>query len=393
MTGLNPDLALALNWPPSNPGFPPFDTYTVTSSTSATGTFGNPQQYVSPGPGAPGELVYTGLLASTDYYFRIVAANATGAGPISSTFGPFTTNNGNLVSTSLISAASTATNPINIVFLAEGYRVSEQAAFDSTCSGLMNGFMSLAPLAANTSKINFYKINVNSTVSTNSGLTSVPQKSYFGTYNTTQVFFDISIVTHAMTQTIPAYTVAVLVININDSAPSPRVDAIPTALSGIGSICCTTSANVVIGGATNNPQPPWWVFAHEMGHALFGLADEYVVTTGAYTGAEPSEPNITINTNRNTIKWRNLISPTTALPTVTNPGCGGVSVPTGVLPSGVIGLYEGAGPGGCGVYRPDVICHMLDVATLTGNPQTVITFVPFCNVCVQAMNAKFATIS
>ena len=69
---------------------------------------------------------------------------------------------------------------------------------------------------------------------------------------------------------------------------------------------------------------------HEMGHTAFGFADEYeyYASSGSgetghdrYTGSEPSRPNVTINTNRVTNKWLNLILTSTPMPTTSNPNC------------------------------------------------------------------------
>ena len=62
---------------------------------------------------------------------------------------------------------------------------------------------------------------------------------------------------------------------------------------------------------------------HEMGHTAFGFADEYEYYAGCgidvghdhHPGTEPSQPNVTINPNRGTIKWGSLILPTTPVPT------------------------------------------------------------------------------
>ena len=51
---------------------------------------------------------------------------------------------------------------------------------------------------------------------------------------------------------------------------------------------------------------------HEMGHTAFGLADEYEYFAGCggeaghdhHPAVEPTEPNVTVDTNRATIKWR-----------------------------------------------------------------------------------------
>ena len=60
-----------------------------------------------------------------------------------------------------------------------------------------------------------------------------------------------------------------------------------------------------------------YVFVHEFGHHITGLADEYytsdVETTN--TKVEPWEPNVTINADPATIKWKELLSPGVSVPT------------------------------------------------------------------------------
>jgi hypothetical protein len=66
----------------------------------------------------------------------------------------------------------------------------------------------------------------------------------------------------------------------------------------------------------NSPTP---VGLHEMGHMVGGLCDEYDAVGGNYTGGEPGCPNMTIDTLRASIKWRDFVNPSTPLPTA----CGG----------------------------------------------------------------------
>ena len=61
----------------------------------------------------------------------------------------------------------------------------------------------------------------------------------------------------------------------------------------------------------------WAVMAHEFGHGTGGLADEYCAKPGTYTGGEPGAPNVTTNTNRATLKWRQFVNPATPVPTGT----------------------------------------------------------------------------
>jgi hypothetical protein len=63
-----------------------------------------------------------------------------------------------------------------------------------------------------------------------------------------------------------------------------------------------------------------YVFVHEFGHHFAALGDEYYTSDVAYeTGAEekvePWEPNITALTDPKRLKWRDLVSPGTPVPT------------------------------------------------------------------------------
>jgi IgA Peptidase M64/Peptidase M64 N-terminus len=64
-----------------------------------------------------------------------------------------------------------------------------------------------------------------------------------------------------------------------------------------------------------------YVFVHEFGHHFAALADEYYTSDVAYeTGAvaakpEPWEPNVTALRDPATLKWRDLVTPGTPLPT------------------------------------------------------------------------------
>ena len=112
------------------------------------------------------------------------------------------------------------------------------------------------------------------------------------------------------------------------------------------------------GGATE-------IAIHEMGHTAFGLADEYPTTpaeneTGHdhHPAGEPTEPNVTTNTNRNTLKWGWAVAAATAIPTMSNPNCAQVDSRASPVPTGTVGLFEGAHYYHCGGFRPEYDCKM-----------------------------------
>ena len=103
----------------------------------------------------------------------------------------------------------------------------------------------------------------------------------------------------------------------------------------------------------------WQVLAHEFGHGLGALADEYC-TSRTYSGGEPGNVDATINTNRATLKWRQFVDPVTSIPTGVG-ACAGYT--QGARPSTwddtqSVGLFEGGGTNGTGMYRPVINCRM-----------------------------------
>ncbi|KAA0254662.1 MAG: peptidase M64 [Acidobacteria bacterium] len=156
-----------------------------------------------------------------------------------------------------------------------------------------------------------------------------------------------------------------------------------------------------------------YVFVHELGHAFAGLADEYYTADVAYeTGRkdlpEPWEPNVTALRDPASLKWRELVSEGTPIPTPWDKEpfeaasraveaerkrrlAAGASpeevdalfreqqaAQTKALSStrfsGKVGAFEGAAYEATGLYRPAADCIMF-----TRDP------VGFCPVCRRAV--------
>jgi len=81
---------------------------------------------------------------------------------------------------------------------------------------------------------------------------------------------------------------------------------------GIYNLYCTFSSD---------NQWQQYLCLHEFGHSFSGLADEYYTSAVAYSefypaGVEPLEPNITALLDPNNLKWKELVSKKTAVPTL-----------------------------------------------------------------------------
>ncbi len=122
----------------------------------------------------------------------------------------------------------------------------------------------------------------------------------------------------------------------------------------------------------------WTGIAHEFGHGLGGLADEYCVS-GAYAGGEPGSVDLTINTNRATVKWGNFVNPGTPVPT----GLGTCSdynqgpKPATWDDNQDVGVFEGGGTKDTGIYRPVVNCRMRSNVP------------PYCTVCYTSFKRQY----
>ena len=111
-----------------------------------------------------------------------------------------------------------------------------------------------------------------------------------------------------------------------------------------------------------------YVFVHELGHALGGLADEYYSSEVAYNdmyprGIEPWEKNITALLDTANVKWGDLIDEETPVPT-----------PPDSIYTGMVGCFEGAGYSAKGLYRSSLDCRMFSKS-----------LVDFCPVCRRAI--------
>ncbi len=157
-----------------------------------------------------------------------------------------------------------------------------------------------------------------------------------------------------------------------------------------------------------------YVFVHEFGHHFAGLADEYYTSPVAYAPAaeriEPWEPNVTALLDPTTLKWKDLVSPLTPVPTpwpkteFENHAKGiqerrrqirAENRPEAEMDAlfreqmahdmrllgagahaGKVGAFEGANYEARGYYRPQADCIMFTRDN-----------VPFCAVCRRAIEA------
>lgn len=262
----------------------------------------------------------------------------------------------------------------NLVIVAEGFTIAEQANFQTNVQELIDHLFSTAPFnqEAVACAINVYRLDV---VSDEAGADTPNCADGTGNGNTVDTYFDASfcfdgainrlvsgnsnLVETTVESVLPEWTQILVIVNHDLRGGAG------------GSIGWTTT-----GGSD-------WkdVALHEMGHAAFGLLDEYDCYTcldgergrNNYPGGEPMEPNVTIEGNPAAVKWSALVTTGPDSPTMPNSDCSRRNNGPSPVPSGMVGTFEGAHFHHCGVFRPQYTCKMRKTTS------------EFCAVCQQAI--------
>jgi hypothetical protein len=254
------------------------------------------------------------------------------------------------------SSATDAPNPINLLFVPEGYQQSELARFHDDVLATVATLSTTDGYQEHWSEINVWYQDIRSK---SSGI-SDPARAI-----TRDTAFNIT---------------------FGDGTTLPRKCLMPsrqwnaTSVSNVARLATTTNADTVIvlanaterGGCSNFSAGfivlsaaaqfnPGEGLAHELGHALFKLGDEYAAPGS--TSCDAAAPNLTDNLDA--IPWQDLIAPETEIPT------------TSTTP-GEVGAFEGGGYCETGVYRPEANCRMRSPGPA------------FCAVCRREIERTFA---
>jgi hypothetical protein len=250
-----------------------------------------------------------------------------------------------------------ASDRFNIVLVAEGYQAAELPQFALDAQHFLDTLVGIEPFPSYQAALNVYRLDV---ASDESGADN--PGACGGNGATPRTYFDASFCNGGIQRLTSVDSL--LVINTVEDYLTEWDQILVIINSPIwggsgGSIATTTTA-------------PGWasIPVHELGHAAFGLADEYEYWAGCgsdvghdtYTGGEPAEVNVTINTDRATIKWGDLIDPTTPLPTTENDNCAQCDDQPSPVLAGTVGAFEGAMYFHCGIYRPEYNCMMRNLA-------------------------------
>jgi hypothetical protein len=287
------------------------------------------------------------------------------------------TSDGHVVGTTQIVNHGSPAVRWNVVILSEGYTDAQLGQFHSDVDSFLATLSTTPPFDGLWCGINVYRVDV---ASTDSGADDPATCGGPGT--TAATYFDATFCGDGVIRRLLVVDDATVHQVVNAQAPQAHVILVmvnTTEYGGSGGGVATFS---LAPGAAD-------IGIHETGHTAFGLADEYAYYADCsepghdhHPAGEPAQPNVTLDDNRATIKWRDLILASTPMPTMANPDCAHCDTRPSPVPAGTVGAFEGAHYYRCGAYRGEYNCKMRELGQ------------PFCAVCRKAIRqtlARFTT--
>ena len=259
--------------------------------------------------------------------------------------------------TTLLQSGDTATK-IDLVFLGDGFTRDQQNDYNARVDEAVKAFLGAHPIQALHSAFNIHRVNVISPesgtdkfakcgASTNTGDSDVARTtamdSGYCNGGTGSVYRCMGTSNPALAQ--------------GFAANAPEDDIVIVLVNDGGHGGCAFGPLTFLTLTSNFAG----IVVHELGHAMFNLADEYRYDSDdTYTGAEPSRVDITISTSRENLKWADLVLPGTSVPTQNQaPNCGkDADLPDRNVDADLIGTFEGANHNRCGIFRPQYDCRM-----------------------------------
>ena len=278
------------------------------------------------------------------------------------------TADGSVLSVTQISGSAPIGRAFTVVLLADGFAASQQGDFNSACTAFTTALLGTAPFNALATAVNVYRVNV---ASTDSGADDPAVDGGAGT--TARTYFDSTFGNGGIRRGLVCDD-ALALITAATMVPAPNQHVLVVVNSTVYG-----GSGGAVGTFSLDPRASQ-IGVHEMGHTAFHLADEYAylargaeATRDHHPAGEPDRPNVTLDGDRASTKWRWAIDAATAVPTMANPDCAHEDLRPSPVPTGTVGLFEGADTYHCGAYRPEFDCYMRTLGT------------PFCRVCRQVI--------
>jgi IgA peptidase M64 len=283
------------------------------------------------------------------------------------------TADGSVLGTTQIVNNGAASQKWNMVILGDGYRAAEMTKYHTDVQSFVQTLFTTPPFDELWCALNIFRVDV---TSTDSGADD--PAACGGSGATARTYFDASFCNNGIRRLLVCNDATVHTV-VNAQVPQAHMIMVivnSTVYGGSGGGVATFS---LAPGANE-------IGLHEMGHTAFGFADEYEYYAGCgvdvghdhYAGGEPSQPNVTKDSNRATNKWRDLVAAATPMPTTSNADCSKCDPQGNPLPASTVGAYEGAFYYHCGAFRAQFNCRMRAL----GNP--------YCAVCQRVIRQTLA---
>jgi hypothetical protein len=241
----------------------------------------------------------------------------------------------------------------NMVIMGDGYRAADMAKYHADVQQFLTVMRTMEPYGSYWCAINVHRVDV---VSNEAGADR--PAACGGDGSTKDTYFDARYCFDGLLQRLLSVDESLAQDTAEEQVPEVDVAVVvvnDTEYGGAGGPVMVFAANT----------PSFDIALHELGHTAFQLGDEYENLSGCssgesghdlYTGAEPTEPNVTTNTNRATIKWSALVDAVN-VPTTVNPDPTKCDTQADPEP-GKVGAYDGARFFRSGIYRPQFACKM-----------------------------------
>lgn len=270
-----------------------------------------------------------------------------------------------LGATTLLNSGDTA-QKIDIVFLGDGFTADQQDAFNSRVDEAMAAFLDAHPLEALRSAFNVHRVNVSSPESGTDKFATCGGESTGDSDQSRRTAMDSGYCAGGGGTVYRCMLTAnsALALGFAASAPDDDIRVVLVNDGGHGGCAVTGLTFLTLTSELDN------IVVHELGHAIFNLADEYNYDgDDTFSGSEPGQVNVTANNDRASLKWGDLVLAGTALPTQNKGDCSANDLPSRNTDADIVGTYESAKYIRCGIFRPQYTCRMRE-----SNQQ-------FCSVC------------
>lgn len=270
-----------------------------------------------------------------------------------------TSADGTIMGTTQILDNGSPARRFNLVLISDGYQNSQISKFANDTQSFIDALFAVTPFSEMKRRFNIYRVDVTSTDSGADDPTACG-----GTGRTADTYFDSSFCHDGVRRALECDV---------DSVRSVVTSMVPNWAQILvlvnSDVYGGTGGRIAVSSVGGN----WRETAlHEFGHAAFGLADEYeyylgcqgdpqVDPPGTHDHHLPNElkqPNVTVNSNPSTIKWADLLTPGTHIPTMSDPNCAQCDRRPSPVLAGTVGAFEGAHYYHCGCFRPEYDCRM-----------------------------------